>query len=256
MANGKTGATMTSPPGQGLKACTPAHPKERSDVHRNPRGLRRDARPGKGGQVRLPGHQCHLDADPARGPARLRGGRERRHRPDLHGRCGVPGRPVQQGHGDGRGRPGRVRAHRRGQVRHHRRAAHGPLPQGQAGRLRTSAARRLRRARRQGSEPAVPVPHVGWLGRDPRRQPGHRPGAAGQAAAAKIILEVEITPTGGEEDGVTHEINDELYTTVDDALRTAEALGLAERAATCWPPPSATSTASTSRATSCSAPSC
>ena len=49
------------------------------------------------------------------------------------------------------------------------------------------------------------------------------------ATAAKIILEVEITPTGGEEDGVTHEINDELYTTVDDALRTAEALGLGEK---------------------------
>ncbi|MFF3734760.1 class II fructose-bisphosphate aldolase [Streptomyces sp. NPDC002476] len=50
-----------------------------------------------------------------------------------------------------------------------------------------------------------------------------------KAAAAKIILEVEITPTGGEEDGVSHEINDELYTTVDDALRTAEALGLGEK---------------------------
>jgi fructose-bisphosphate aldolase, class II len=50
-----------------------------------------------------------------------------------------------------------------------------------------------------------------------------------QAAAAKIILEVEITPTGGEEDGVSHEINDSLYTTVDDALRTAEALGLGEK---------------------------
>ncbi|CAL9302172.1 MULTISPECIES: class II fructose-bisphosphate aldolase [Streptomyces] len=50
-----------------------------------------------------------------------------------------------------------------------------------------------------------------------------------QARAAKIILEVEITPTGGEEDGVTHEINDELYTTVDDAIRTAEALGLGEK---------------------------
>ncbi|MGW8380411.1 class II fructose-bisphosphate aldolase [Streptomyces sp. ODS28] len=50
-----------------------------------------------------------------------------------------------------------------------------------------------------------------------------------QAAAAKIILEVEITPTGGEEDGVTHEINDELYTTVEDALRTAEALGLGDK---------------------------
>ncbi|MGW6398737.1 class II fructose-bisphosphate aldolase [Streptomyces sp. NPDC055134] len=50
-----------------------------------------------------------------------------------------------------------------------------------------------------------------------------------KAAAAKIILEVEITPTGGEEDGVSHEINDELYTTVDDAIRTAEALGLGEK---------------------------
>ncbi|WP_405614552.1 class II fructose-bisphosphate aldolase [Streptomyces sp. NBC_01508] len=50
-----------------------------------------------------------------------------------------------------------------------------------------------------------------------------------QATAAKIILEVEITPTGGEEDGVTHEINDSLYTTVDDALRTAEALGLGDK---------------------------
>ncbi|MEV6668643.1 class II fructose-bisphosphate aldolase [Streptomyces sp. NPDC051162] len=50
-----------------------------------------------------------------------------------------------------------------------------------------------------------------------------------KAADAKIILEVEITPTGGEEDGVSHEINDELYTTVDDALRTAEALGLGEK---------------------------
>ncbi|MGW5020410.1 class II fructose-bisphosphate aldolase [Streptomyces cacaoi] len=50
-----------------------------------------------------------------------------------------------------------------------------------------------------------------------------------EAAAAKIILEVEITPTGGEEDGITHEINDELYTTVEDAVRTADALGLGEK---------------------------
>ncbi|CAM5523279.1 D-tagatose-1,6-bisphosphate aldolase subunit GatY [Streptomyces tendae] len=50
-----------------------------------------------------------------------------------------------------------------------------------------------------------------------------------RARAAKIILEVEITPTGGEEDGVSHEINDSLYTTVDDAVRTVEALGLGEK---------------------------
>src|SRR3954447_22636110 len=49
-----------------------------------------------------------------------------------------------------------------------------------------------------------------------------------EAVKAKIILEMEITPTGGEEDGVSHEINDSLYTTVDDAFRTAEAVGLGE----------------------------
>jgi fructose-bisphosphate aldolase class II len=50
-----------------------------------------------------------------------------------------------------------------------------------------------------------------------------------EAVKAKIILEMEITPTGGEEDGVTHDINDELYTTVDDVMRTAEAVGLGEK---------------------------
>jgi fructose-bisphosphate aldolase class II len=49
-----------------------------------------------------------------------------------------------------------------------------------------------------------------------------------ETVKAKIILEVEITPTGGEEDGVSHEINDELYTSVSDVERTAEALGLGE----------------------------
>jgi fructose-bisphosphate aldolase class II len=49
-----------------------------------------------------------------------------------------------------------------------------------------------------------------------------------EAAKARIILEMEITPTGGEEDGVSHEINDSLYTTVDDAFRTVEAVGLGE----------------------------
>ncbi|WP_329176288.1 class II fructose-bisphosphate aldolase [Streptomyces sp. NBC_01477] len=50
-----------------------------------------------------------------------------------------------------------------------------------------------------------------------------------KATKAKIILEMEITPTGGEEDGVSHEINDNLYTTVDDAFRTVEAVGLGEQ---------------------------
>jgi fructose-bisphosphate aldolase class II len=43
------------------------------------------------------------------------------------------------------------------------------------------------------------------------------------------ILEVEIGVVGGEEDGVSHEINDSLYTTLDDAIATVEALGLGEQ---------------------------
>ncbi len=46
-----------------------------------------------------------------------------------------------------------------------------------------------------------------------------------KCAAAKIILEVEIGVVGGEEDGVANEINDQLYTTPEDALATIEALG-------------------------------
>ncbi|WP_028279738.1 class II fructose-bisphosphate aldolase [Arthrobacter sp. H5] len=49
-----------------------------------------------------------------------------------------------------------------------------------------------------------------------------------RAAAAKIILEVEIGTVGGEEDGVENAINDKLYTTVEDAMATIEALGAGE----------------------------
>ena len=47
-------------------------------------------------------------------------------------------------------------------------------------------------------------------------------------AEAKILMELEIGVVGGEEDGVSHEINEKLYTTPEDALRTAEVLGLGE----------------------------
>jgi fructose-bisphosphate aldolase class II len=48
-------------------------------------------------------------------------------------------------------------------------------------------------------------------------------------AKARIILEVEIGVVGGEEDGVVGELNDKLYTTAEDALRTAEVLGTGEK---------------------------
>jgi len=49
-----------------------------------------------------------------------------------------------------------------------------------------------------------------------------------EAAAAKIILEIETGVVGGEEDGVEAEINDKLYTTPEDFEKTIEALGAGE----------------------------
>ncbi|AXR74295.1 class II fructose-bisphosphate aldolase [Auritidibacter ignavus] len=43
------------------------------------------------------------------------------------------------------------------------------------------------------------------------------------------ILEVEIGVVGGEEDGVANEINDKLYTSVEDGMKTVEALGTGEK---------------------------
>ena len=50
-----------------------------------------------------------------------------------------------------------------------------------------------------------------------------------RCSAARIIMEMEIGVVGGEEDGVVGEINEKLYTTPEDALATAEAVGLGER---------------------------
>jgi fructose-bisphosphate aldolase, class II len=49
-----------------------------------------------------------------------------------------------------------------------------------------------------------------------------------RSAAAKIVLEIEVGVVGGEEDGVANEINEKLYTTVEDGLATVEALGTGE----------------------------
>ncbi|MFC0314720.1 class II fructose-bisphosphate aldolase [Gordonia phosphorivorans] len=46
---------------------------------------------------------------------------------------------------------------------------------------------------------------------------------------ANIILEVEIGVVGGEEDGVEAEINDKLYTSIEDFEKTVDALGVGEK---------------------------
>ena len=50
-----------------------------------------------------------------------------------------------------------------------------------------------------------------------------------RCAAARIILEIEVGVVGGEEDGVANEINDQLYTTPEDAIATIKALGAGEK---------------------------
>ena len=46
---------------------------------------------------------------------------------------------------------------------------------------------------------------------------------------ARQVCEIEVGVVGGEEDGVSHEINDKLYTTPEDVLQMVESLGLGER---------------------------
>ena len=50
-----------------------------------------------------------------------------------------------------------------------------------------------------------------------------------EAAAAKAVLEIEVGVVGGEEDGIVGAIDEKLYTTVEDGLATAAALGLGEK---------------------------
>ncbi len=49
-----------------------------------------------------------------------------------------------------------------------------------------------------------------------------------QCRAANVILEIEVGVVGGEEDGVVGAIDDKLYSTPEDAIATARALGTGE----------------------------
>ena len=49
------------------------------------------------------------------------------------------------------------------------------------------------------------------------------------SVAANTVLEIEVGVIGGEEDGISHAINEQLYSTVDDARATIAALGTGER---------------------------
>jgi fructose-bisphosphate aldolase class II len=74
-----------------------------------------------------------------------------------------------------------------------------------------------------------------------------------QCRQAGIVLELEIGVVGGEEDGITGAMDERLYSTAEDALRVADALGLGERGRFLL---AATSTVSIGPATSFCAPLC
>ena len=48
------------------------------------------------------------------------------------------------------------------------------------------------------------------------------------AVDSRTVLEIEVGAVGGEEDGIVGEINEKLYTSTADAIKTVEALGLGE----------------------------
>jgi len=50
-----------------------------------------------------------------------------------------------------------------------------------------------------------------------------------ECVKARTVMEMEIGVVGGEEDGVVGAFDEKLYTTAEDALRTAEVLGTGER---------------------------
>ena len=81
-----------------------------------------------------------------------------------------------------------------------------------------------------GPRPAVPVAHVGRARPPSSRRTSRSPtSSCAECAKAKIIIEIEIGVVGGEEDGVSNEINEKLYTTPKDMLRVAEVLGTGEK---------------------------
>ncbi len=110
------------------------------------------------------------------------------------------------------------------------RAAHRPLPEGQARQLRPPAARHLAASGSTAGQLPLFQSHM-WDGSAVELEENLQIAAEllEQAAAAHIVLEIEIGVVGGEEDGVVGEMNEKLYTTPGDALRTAEVLGTGEK---------------------------
>ena len=149
----------------------------------------------------------------------LRRRRQRRHRPGLHRRRGVPVRPDRQGHGDRGGRLRRVRARGRQEVPGQRSRCTPTTARRTSSTLRPPAAGDLQERVDRGEQPLFQS-HM-WDGSAvplDENLRDRRASCSAQAAAAKIILEIEVGVVGGEEDGVVGAIDEKLYTTAEDGL--------------------------------------
>ena len=142
--------------------------------------------------------------DPERRAAGLRRRRQRRHHPGLDRRRRVRLRPDRQGHGHRVRGLRRVRRRGRQELPGQHRAAHRPLPQGQARRLRAAAARRLAPSGSRPARPPLFQSHM-WDGSavplDENLQIAEEL-LAQCRRGQRSILEIEIGVVGGEEDGV------------------------------------------------------
>ena len=150
---------------------------------------------------------------------------QRRHHPGVHRWRGVRLRNLGQGHGRRRCRAGRVRARRgRREVRHHRRPAHRPLPEGQARHLRQAADRHLDGAGQKRRQLPLFQSHM-WDGSavplDENLRDRQGPAAAVRRGATSSWRSRWVS-SAARRTASSHEINDKLYTTPEDFIATVE----------------------------------
>ena len=161
---------------------------------------------------------------------RLRGRGKRRHRPGIHRRRRVPVRPGGQGHGDrARSRWPSSRASVAGKYPVHIALHTDHCPKDKLDGFMRPLVRLSQERVARGEEPlfnshmwdgsAVPLDENIAIASE----------LLDECAQAHTIMEMEIGVVGGEEDGVTGEMNEKLYSTPEDAMAVAEALGLGER---------------------------
>ena len=157
---------------------TPAD-EENADAHRDARGVRRDARQGEAGGLRLPGHQRQLLADAQR--------RARRASPTPAATASSRSPPAARSTSPAR--PSRTWSPARSRSRRTPPRSRRSYPVNIA--LHTDHCPKdkldgfvrpllddLDRAGEERPGPAVPVAHVGRVGRTARGEPADRPGAA------------------------------------------------------------------------------